>query len=80
MAARAGQPRPVHYGEAVGLSHQLHALQAGMAVFADDDVIVHRNAERAGDVDDRFRHLDVGGRRCRVAGGKIVHENDGGRR
>ena len=31
-----------------------------MAVLADDDVVVHRTAERACDVDDRARHLNVG--------------------
>ena len=46
-----------------------------MPVLADNDVIVHGDAERGGDVDDRFRHLDIGLRRCRVAGGVIVHHN-----
>lgn len=54
--------------------HQFHALQAGMPVLADNDVIMHGDAERLGDVYDRFRHLDVGLRRCRVAGGMIVHQ------
>ncbi len=54
--------------------HQFHALQAGMPVLADDDVIMHGDAERLGDVDDRFRHLDVGLRRRRIATGVIVHE------
>ena len=31
-----------------------------MAFLADDDVVVHRDAERLGDIDDRLRHLDVG--------------------
>jgi hypothetical protein len=31
-----------------------------MAVPADDDVIMHGNPERLGDVDDRLGHLDVG--------------------
>ncbi len=30
-----------------------------MPVLADDDVVVHRDTEGRGDVDDRFRHLDV---------------------
>src|SRR5438105_2268493 len=40
-------------------SNQPHALQARMPVPADDDVVVHGNAERGGDIDDRLRHLDV---------------------
>jgi hypothetical protein len=27
-----------------------------VTVFADDDVVVHGNAERGGDLDDRFGH------------------------
>ena len=46
-----------------------------MAVLADDDVVVHGDAERRGDVDDRLCHLDVGLRRRRVAGGMVVHES-----
>jgi hypothetical protein len=41
---------------------------------ADDDVIVHRNAERVGHRDDLLRHLDVGVRGGRIAGRMIVHE------
>ena len=41
------------------LLDQLHPLQARMPVLADDDVIVHGNAERVRDVDDCFRHLDI---------------------
>jgi hypothetical protein len=46
-----------------------------MSIFADDDVVVHGDAERRGDVDDRFRHLDVGLRRRRIAGRVVVHES-----
>ena len=53
---------------------QPHAFQTRMSVLADDDVVVHGDAERAGDVDDRFRHLDVGLRRRLVAGGMVVQE------
>ena len=56
-------------------SNQLQPLEAGMAVLADDDVVVHGNAERLGDVDDRLRHLNVGARRRRVAGRMIVHQS-----
>jgi len=31
-----------------------------MPVLADDDVIVHGNAERGGDLDDRLGHMDIG--------------------
>jgi hypothetical protein len=51
-----------------------------MPVLADDEVIVHGNAERCGDVDDRLCHLDIRLRRRRVAGGVIVHQEDRGRR
>ena len=47
---------------------------------AYDDVIVHRNSERTCDIDDRLRHLDVGVRRCRIAGRVIVHEDQRRRR
>ena len=55
-------------------SNQFQPLQAGVPVLADDDVVVHGNAERAGNGDDRLRHLDVGARGRRVAGGMIVDE------
>ena len=42
---------------------QFKAFQARVAVFADDDMVVHGNAERLCDVDNRLRHLDVGLRR-----------------
>lgn len=38
-----------------------------MAFLADDDVIVDFDPERAGDIDDRLRHLNVGARRRRIA-------------
>ena len=49
-----------------------------MTFLADDDVIVHRNAERLRYGDDLLRHLDVGARRCRIAGRVVVDQNDGG--
>jgi hypothetical protein len=33
-------------------SNQLEALEAGMALFADDDVVVDGDAQRLGGVDD----------------------------
>ena len=46
---------------------QLQPLQARVPVLANNDVIVHRNPEWPGDVDDRLGHVDVGARRCRIA-------------
>jgi hypothetical protein len=43
-----------------------------MAVLSDDEVVVHGDAERARDLDDRLRHLDVGARGRRIAGGVVV--------
>jgi hypothetical protein len=45
-----------------------------MAVLADDDVVVHGDAEGLRDLDDRLRHLDVRTRGRRVAGRMVVHE------
>ena len=60
--------------------NQLHPLHAGMSVLADNDVVVHRNAERRGDIDDRLGHVDVRLRRRRIAGGMVVRQDDGGGR
>ena len=43
-----------------------------MSVFADDEVVVHGNAQRPRDLDDRPRHLDVGARGGGIAGGMVV--------
>ena len=43
-----------------------------MPVLADDDVVVHGNAERGGDLDDRLGHVDIGLRGRRIAGGVVV--------
>ena len=48
-----------------------------MPLLADDDVIVNGNAERLGNVGNRLGHLNVRGRRCRIAGGVIVHHPNG---
>jgi hypothetical protein len=45
-----------------------------MAVFANDDVVMHRDTQRARDVHHRLGHLHVGLRRGRVAGRMIVQE------
>ena len=41
-------------------SHQLQRLETRVAVLADDEVVVHGDAQRARDLDDRPRHVDVG--------------------
>ena len=48
-------------------SNQLHSAQADVAVPADNDMIMDGDAQRFGDLDDVERHLDVGGRRRRIA-------------
>jgi hypothetical protein len=45
-----------------------------MPASSDDNVVVHGNAERGCDIDDRFRHLDVGLRRRRIAARVMVHQ------
>ena len=47
-----------------------------MPASADDDVVVHGDAERRCDIDDRLGHLDIGLRRGRIAGGMVVHQDD----
>ena len=56
------------------LSDQPQPLEAGVAVPADDDVVVDRDAEGLGRLDDGLRHVDVGVRRRRVARGVVVDE------
>jgi hypothetical protein len=45
-----------------------------MPASADDDVIVHGDAERCGDVGDGACHLDIRLRRRRIAGGVVVQK------
>lgn len=47
-----------------------------MAILAHDDVVVHGNAERLGDVDDGLRHLDVGLRRRGIAAWMVVEDTE----
>ena len=51
------------------------ALQARMPASADDDVIVHGDTERRGDIDDRAGHLDIRLRWRRIAGRVIVQQS-----
>jgi hypothetical protein len=53
---------------------QLQPFKTGMSVLADDDVVVHGDAERLCHRDDLLRHLDVGARRRRVATWMVVQD------
>ena len=63
----------------------LHSLnqplpfKAGMAVAADDDVIMHQDAERFARIDNLTGHGDIRIRWCWVTGWMIVNKNDGRR-
>ncbi len=46
-----------------------------MPVLADDDVVVHGDAERRGDVDDGLGHVDVGLRGRGIAARVIMQES-----
>ena len=52
----------------------LQRLQARMPVLSDDEMVVHRDTEGARDLHNRLRHLDVGARGGRIAGGMVVQE------
>jgi len=56
------------------LSNQLQPLQTGVAFLADDDVIVHGDAERGRHRDDLLRHLDVRAGGSWVSRGMIVQD------
>ena len=45
-----------------------------MPVLADDEVVVHRDAQWPRDLDDRPRHVDVGARGGGIAGGMVVQK------
>lgn len=40
--------------------NQPQALHARMSIFADDDVVMHRDPQRLGRVDDHVGHVDIG--------------------
>ena len=46
---------------------------------ADDQMVVHGHAERGGGFDDLLSHRDIRLRRCRVARGMVVHQDQSGR-
>lgn len=56
------------------LLNQPQSPQARVAILADDDVIVHGDAERLRYRDDAVRHVDVGARGRWIAGGMVVHQ------
>src|SRR5215475_9855280 len=58
-------------------SDQPEVTQAGVPPAADDQVVVHGHAERCGGFDDVPRNRDVRFRRGWVAGGMIMHQDQG---
>ena len=46
-----------------------------MALLADDDVVVDRDAQALAGLDDLLGHFDVGAGRGRIAGGMVVEES-----
>ncbi len=65
---------PRFLGAAYLNSDEPQALQRRVAVAADDDVVVHRDAERLCDRHDFARHRDVLRRGRRIAGRVVVDE------
>ena len=53
---------------------QAQAPKTRMAFFANNDVIMHGDAEIFRGFDDLFGHLDIGLRGRGVAGGVVVHQ------
>lgn len=43
-----------------------------MAVLSDDDMIMHRDVECFGSVDELLGHIDVGARWCGITGRMVV--------
>src|SRR5215469_5890020 len=78
LSGKSSTYRPVQILEAGSLSdlesHQLQRLETRVAVLADDEVVVHGDAQRARDLDDCARHVDVGARGSGIARGMVVHE------
>jgi hypothetical protein len=54
---------------------QLEVAQAGVAVAADDEMVVQDDPERGGGLLDVLGHGDVGCGRGRVARGVVVHQD-----
>ena len=46
-----------------------------MAIAADDEVVVHGDAQWLRDLHDHPRHFNIGARGCRVSSGMIVHHD-----
>ena len=59
-------------GAAAALTEQSQASEAGMALAADHQVIVDRDAERLGSLADLLGHLDVVARRLAIAARMVV--------
>src|SRR5262249_21606492 len=58
--------------------NQLQRLQTRVAVLAHYEMVVDGDAQWTRDLDDRLGHVDVGARRGGIAGGMVVHQDDGG--
>ena len=54
--------------------NQPQPLEARMPILAHDQMVMHRNPQRPRHADDLLRHLNVCLRRCRIAGGMVVHQ------
>lgn len=52
---------------------QSQSTEAGMAVLPDNDMIMHRDVECFGSVDELLGHIDVGARWCGITGRMVVH-------
>src|SRR5262245_17987562 len=65
------------HSEPIPPSNQLEALEAGVALASDDDVVVDGDAQRPGGIDDLLGHVDIGARRGGIARGVVVHQDDG---
>ncbi len=77
LATQSSQRSP---GASTTRLDQPQPAEARVALLADDDVVVHQDAERLRGSDDLLGHLDIGARGGRIARGVIVHEHDRRRR
>ena len=55
-------------------SNKLQRLGTRMPVLPDNEMVVHRDTERARDLHDRLRHLDIGARGGRITRGMVVQK------
>ena len=57
------------------LLDQSQSTEAGMAVLPDNDMIMHRDVECFGSVDELLGHIDVGARWRWITGRMVVDQN-----